>query len=181
MDFGAVVCKPANPGCPVCPLSDKCIALKEGKVGLLPIKSKRITRKDRYFIFLIAEFKGEIYVRKRTGKDIWENLFEFIIHEVKDRKEGAGEWKDYKHLLKTPWFLQLTGGLPYSVLSASGQYRQLLTHQAVHARFIRISLTRALPDPGEYRRVPKEDLVNLAFPRLLNDWLNSTQHQSSLF
>jgi A/G-specific adenine glycosylase len=181
MDFGAVICKPANPGCHSCPLSDKCIALKEGKVGILPVKSKRIIRKDRYFIFLIAGYKGKIYVRKRTGKDIWENLFEFIIHEVKDGKDAAKEWKDYGFLLKTPWFLQLTGKLPYSVLSASPVYRQLLTHQQIHARFIRIDLTQALPDPGEYQRVPKEELGNLAFPRLLNEYLSGAHHQSTLF
>ena len=178
MDFGAVVCKPANPGCDTCPLSGKCIAFKEGKVGILPIKSKKIIRRDRFLIFLIAEYNGEIYIRKRTGKDIWENLFEFIIHEVKDT---AREWKDYRHLLKTPWFLELTGNLPYSVLSASAVYRQLLTHQQVHARFIRISLSGALPDPGEYQPVPAAGLANFAFPRLLNDYLSSPQHQSALF
>ena len=179
MDFGAVVCKPAAPLCERCPLAGKCLALKEGKVDILPIKSKKITRRDRFFLFVVAEYKEDIYVRKRTGRDIWENLFEFIIHEVKDSQEK--EWKDYRHLLKSAWFLDLAGNTPYVVETASPLFRQMLTHQQVHARFVRIALTHPLADPGDYQRVSKQELGNLAFPRLLNEYLNASLQQSTLF
>ena len=162
MDFGAVVCKPLRPACGTCPLRAKCVALKEDAVDLLPIKEKRLVRKGRYFIYLVAEYNGGVYVRKRTGKDIWQNLFEFIAHELKEEKE----WNDYGALL---------GKTPYTVLGISPLYRQVLTHQEVKARFVKIRLEGPLHIPG-FTRVNKEELGRLAFPRLLNDYLSAPSH-----
>ena len=170
MDFGAVVCKPANPVCATCPLSARCVALKEEKVDLLPIKQKRMVRRDRHFLFLVAEYREGIYVRKRTGKDIWQNLFEFIGHELK----GEKEWEDLS------WFGSLVGKGTYTVLHMSPVYRQLLTHQQVKARFIRIRLDQPLPR-GEYECMEKKDLAALPFPRLLNDYMTAPLHAPQLF
>jgi len=181
MDFGAVVCKPANPDCGHCPFRSGCIALKEDKVGILPLKSKRLTRKDRHFIFVLAEFRGSVYIRKRTGKDIWENLFEFIGYEVAGQKKGMREWEDYRHLLKSQWFGKFIGKHPFTVISASPVYQQSLTHQQIHARFVRIRLEHPLSDPADYSLTRKEEMMQLAFPRLLNDYLNARTYEGSLF
>lgn len=162
MDFGALVCKPANPACPECPLQSRCLAYRQDKVALLPVKSKRMVRKDRFFLYVIAEYRGGVYVRERTGKDIWQHLFEFIGHELTDEKEGD----DYARQLDLPWFKDLAGEGSYTLLDASPVYRQLLTHQQVKARFIHLRLTRPLVKGG-YERVQREALSSLAFPRLL--------------
>ena len=49
MDFGAVQCTPASPACLMCPLNDGCAALRQGRVGDLPRKSKKTQVKERYF------------------------------------------------------------------------------------------------------------------------------------
>ena len=167
MDFGAVVCKPVAPACGGCPLRTDCVALREGAVELLPVKSKRTVRRPRRFVYLVAEYKGGVYVRKRTGKDIWQNLFEFILHELNDENE----WNDYGALL---------GDASYTVLGRSPWYRQLLTHQEVRASFVRIRLQKPLHVPG-FTRAPKEELEKLAFPRLLNDYLHAPLRAPELF
>ena len=74
MDFGAVICKPAAPLCFECPFQKKCVAFLKDKVSLLPVNEKIIKQKERFFNYLIVEHKQKIYVKKRTEKDIWQNL-----------------------------------------------------------------------------------------------------------
>lgn len=162
MDFGAVVCKPAAPLCETCPLQRRCMAFRQDRVNILPIKSKRLVRKDRFFLYVVAEYKGGVYIRKRTGKDIWQNLFEFIGHELAAEKDFEDERR----------VAAMLGKNRFSVLEASPVYRQLLTHQQVKARFLRIRLDRPLTD-GAYVWVERSALADYPFPRLLNDYLNA--------
>ena len=53
MDFGAIICKPKLPQCQICPLEQKCVALKNGMVNSLPLKEKIITRKSRWLYYLL--------------------------------------------------------------------------------------------------------------------------------
>ena len=80
MDFGAVICKPTAPLCLQCPLQKKCMAFLKKKVAILPVNTKKISQKERFFNYLLVEYKNQFYVRKRTVKDIWQNLYEFHIN-----------------------------------------------------------------------------------------------------
>jgi A/G-specific adenine glycosylase len=95
MDFGATICKPQQPLCTVCVLKKKCSALATGSVNQLPAKEKSITKKTRWFYYVVAEYMGKVYVRKREPKDIWENLYEFILVENNQPVpiEKGKDWK----------------------------------------------------------------------------------------
>ncbi len=82
MDFGAVICKPKLPLCKTCLLNETCLAFLEGTVQDLPIKQKTISKKTRWFYYVVLKYNEEVYVRKRSKKDIWENLYEFILAET---------------------------------------------------------------------------------------------------
>lgn len=82
MDFGATVCKPVMPFCSRCPLNSICIAYQKGIVNTLPVKEKSTTKKTRWFSYFVFNTNGKTLVRKRTGKDIWQNLFEFYLMET---------------------------------------------------------------------------------------------------
>ena len=82
MDFGAVVCKPVLPLCSECPLQKKCVASQKNLVSLLPVKEKGIKIRQRFFNYLVVEHGDKIYIRQRTEKDIWQNLYEFILIET---------------------------------------------------------------------------------------------------
>jgi len=86
MEFGAIQCAPKNPYCLHCPLNDGCIALKEGKVNVLPVKLKKTKVRNRYFNYLVPvliDNKGskQSILRQRKGKGIWQNLWEFPLLE----------------------------------------------------------------------------------------------------
>jgi hypothetical protein len=51
---------------------------------MFPVKQQKIEVRQRFLYYLMLDYKGERLVRERTGKDIWQHLFEFIL------KEGAG-------------------------------------------------------------------------------------------
>ena len=80
MDFGAVVCKPV-PMCRQCPFKQKCEAFLNDKIFSLPVKGKKVLIKKRWFNYVLLEYKEKFAVRQRHEKDIWHNLFEFLLVE----------------------------------------------------------------------------------------------------
>lgn len=83
MEFGALQCVPKNPNCNACPLKDSCRARRYNKVAQLPVKLKKSKTKSRFFSYLVYEDEsGHTLIHKRTGKDIWHNLYEFPLMET---------------------------------------------------------------------------------------------------
>ncbi len=83
MEFGALQCVPKNPDCAICPLNDGCVALRDGKVDKLPVKSKKTKVRTRFLNYLVVrDSAGRSVVQKRTGKGIWRNLYEFPLVET---------------------------------------------------------------------------------------------------
>lgn len=162
MDFGATVCKPQLPLCVECMLSKHCAAYNTGKVNELPVKEKKIIKKKRWFYYVVMELNGRFFVRKREGKDIWQNLHEFILVEW-PAKIDAGE------LTTTAEFKSIIPSA-ITLLEISKEYKQQLTHQTIHAVFIQVKMTGG-QEPKGYEPVNSRHLKQKAFPRLLNDFL----------
>ncbi len=88
MEFGALQCVPKSPNCSICVFNENCAALQKNKVGQLPVKSKKLKVRNRYFNYLILEDeKGNTLIQKRTDKGIWHNLYEFPLMET-EKEEG---------------------------------------------------------------------------------------------
>jgi A/G-specific adenine glycosylase len=84
MDFGATICKP-QPECAHCFFTKHCKAFLMNKQALLPVKSKKTKIKERFFNYIILKCKEEYAIRQRSGKDIWQNLYEFLLMETEKR------------------------------------------------------------------------------------------------
>lgn len=164
MDFGAVVCKPALPLCSECPLQKKCIAYLENKVSVLPVNEKKIKLKERYFNYLIIEFRHKFYVRKRIEKDIWNSLYEFILIETQSLK-NENEFLNSKN------FLSLLEGNSFEIKSISKIYSQKLTHQQIKGRLFHLLLKKPLNNTRDYQMVTKNELKLLPFPKLITSYL----------
>ena len=163
MDFGAVVCKPKNPLCSSCALKNKCVAFLQEKVDLLPIKAGKMIKRNRWFYYFIVEHKGKIYVRKRGPKEIWENLYEFLLFES-DRLLPVEEIEE------TNYFKNIIGHNKFSVLHISKMYKQQLTHQTIHGCFIQLKLQNETM-LKEYKPVTYKELIKLPFPKLITGFL----------
>lgn len=160
MDFGATVCTPAKPQCISCPLNTKCYAFSKQKVQLLPVKEKTLAKKNRWFYYIIAEWRGKFYIRKRTAKDIWHGLHEFYLIEPK--KEI--------NILNNRQFTEL-GEEVFTVLSVSEKYIQLLTHQKISTVFIRIKYGRRPKFSQHYQPLSLQEIEKLAFPKTIKIYL----------
>ncbi|MEN9686327.1 MAG: A/G-specific adenine glycosylase [Bacteroidota bacterium] len=165
MDFGATVCKPFLPECGNCPLNKNCLAINLGKVNQLPVKEKRITRKNRWFTYFLFEFDGKTMVKKREDQDIWQNLYEFYLLET----EGLIKWD--KVLVETILTEQLGIKNP-KITCFSRVFTQQLTHQQIRGQFIEISLHQL---PAQFQRAfwkKPEQLQKLPFPKLITTYLD---------
>jgi len=164
MDFGAIVCKPLLPSCSECPLQKKCVASQKNLVGLLPIKAKGIKTRQRFFNYLVVEYGSNVYVSQRTEKDIWQNLYEFILIET-DRMIPEDEFFEGQS------FLTLFKKNSVKIDKVSKTYSQKLTHQTITGRFIHITLKKAAQPLKKYTPVSKNELKKLAFPKFIASYL----------
>ena len=98
MDFGAVVCKPAQPLCDDCPLQKKCIAYQKKSVNILPVKEKTISKRERFFNYLVVKQGIKYMLNKESDKDIWQNLYEFILVETESLIPEKEFYKSRKYL-----------------------------------------------------------------------------------
>lgn len=88
MEFGALQCVPKSPNCGVCVFNTSCAALQKKKVNQLPVKSKKLKVRNRFFNYLVIQDKeGNTIIQKRTDKGIWHNLYEFPLIESNQEVE----------------------------------------------------------------------------------------------
>jgi A/G-specific adenine glycosylase len=162
MDFGAGHCTPAAPKCPACPLQPHCTAFHQNKVGALPVKSKRLERRQRFFNYLIIRQGQDVFIQKRTGKDIWQNLYEFPLIETAALVEGQAALE--KNAAWQAWF----GGSQHRVVGASPPLKQELTHQQVIARFWEVTVGAEFR-AGEtnWMKESHKNLQKFAFPKVV--------------
>lgn len=71
MDFGALLCTPAQPRCGECPLAGCCLALAAGTVALRPVKQGWTKVRERWFHYLHISCGGRTLLCRRAGRDIW--------------------------------------------------------------------------------------------------------------
>ena len=128
MEFGALQCKPNKPDCEVCIFNSECKALKKNMISDIPVKIKTLKIRKRYFHYFLLTDNNQIYLNKRTSNDIWQNLYDFPLIESNRfifDKDIAEEFEKQFNISKDQ----------FKVLSISGEYKHILTHQRISARF----------------------------------------------
>lgn len=161
MDLGACVCVPVRPHCGDCPFREHCRAYQENRQEELPVRSKRIEKKERFFYYLFVEFRGELLVSKRGEQDIWKGLYELPLIET--AQPAGGKLAN----LLLPY---LKG--PAKIQSSTKPRKQLLTHQKINMVFLKVDLSEKedIHVPGAYW-LPVGQLAACAFPRALHLFL----------
>jgi A/G-specific adenine glycosylase len=171
MELGALVCTPKNPSCNSCPLAFACVASKQNNTESFPVKTPKKAPTLRHMNYLVISFFNNeeefILMRKRTGNDIWRNMYDFPCIETETAEE-------------VPVIMQesekqgLTGGFQYIIKQVSGEYIHQLSHRRLMARFIRIELG-GIPLPSENMPAVRKDLISeLPLPRLIDRYLADT-------
>lgn len=174
MDLGAVICKPQNPICIECPQQKDCQAYQHNLVDALPVKAKKIKRKTRWFYYFIIEVDGCIYVHQRKQKDIWQNLYEFVLYE-------SGPAKYHGKISNSTFAKKIFGKRKIKIKNISLIYKQQLTHQTIHAQFIHIAIKEPLSTLKDCILMNKKDIRKLPFPKSIVAYLNEPLVAQTMF
>lgn len=157
MEFGAINCTYKNPNCEACPLSKSCLAYTKSLVAEIPLKSKKIKKRTRYFHYFIFENKAQkVLVQQRAEKDIWLGLYQFPLIENESKEP----------LQRTPESISAS---KFELLSVSKEYKQLLTHQKIISRYYHYKVVNI--KSTLYKSIPINSLSKLAWPKSINTYL----------
>lgn len=169
MEFGALQCVPKSPDCVRCPLNDKCRALASGQVERLPVKAGKTVVKPRYFNYLHVHARGETLLSKRTGNDIWRNLYEFPLIET-------GRPLTFAELQQTEEFQHLFHEIEdVEVIREVVAKKHVLSHRVIYAVFYEIRVDVFSPEMEKYLRVKDENVEDYAVSRLVQSYLETRE------
>ncbi|WP_420580122.1 A/G-specific adenine glycosylase [Reichenbachiella sp.] len=116
MEFGATMCTPKAPKCEECMFVSHCFANQQNMINVLPVKTKNVKVKQRYFNYRVFTFDDRVLMRKRKSGDIWTGLFEFDLQETEKS-------------LKNSNFVEA------KLQHSSKEIVHQLTHQKLHIHF----------------------------------------------
>jgi len=168
MELGALVCTPKSPACITCPVAFACEALKRKQVESFPVKTPKKTPAIRHLNYLVISFtegKEEfILMRKRTGNDIWKNMYDFPCVETLNASDTSDA---LDQCVKSG----LLGEFPFLVKHVSDEYVHQLSHRRLLAKFIRIEV-KGEPIPiNDITPVRRDLIAELPLPRLIDRYL----------
>ncbi len=173
MDFGSAVCTPQKPACETCPLQIACAAYTKNMVAQLPVKSKKIIVRPRYFHYLLLKYGKNTYLRKRDKKDIWQGLYEFPMIETETALTPL-------KLFKTNEWMSIIGTYKPKILYHSLPIKHQLSHQTIWATFFVLDLTTEPTSLATgFQQVSISNIANYAFPQLIERTLH--QPEISIF
>lgn len=158
MEFGAMLCKPKNPACGICPVRLGCYAFKNNATTMLPVKLKKVKSKERFLNYFLVTDGNKILMNKRSDSDIWANMYDLPLLEttalipveellnLKEAQHSFGENARIEHVYPTE--------------------KHILTHQKLFVRLIKLQGHPVkLEQKWFYTEV--ENLKNLALPKII--------------
>lgn len=154
MEFGALHCTPQNPACDECPFAKQCVAKAKNLQKHLPVKEKKINVRKRYFYYRVYQQEKKLALRLREGKDIWHGLYDFDLIESAKPLSKAGLEKQ----------------LGLKKFELSEEYKHVLSHQVIYARFI---LLTTKPKSKELQFYSLKKIAELPKPVLISNFLKN--------
>ena len=139
MDFGATQCTPQHPLCMDCPLAESCVALRENRVGKLPVKLKKLIIRERYLTYIYIRWNGQTAIHRRGEGDIWQGLWEPLLID----------------------------SVPADAVVLRQNVKHVLTHRVIYANFWLWEPAEKPSLPDGYVWIPEKDVDQYGVPRLV--------------
>ncbi|GAA4830674.1 A/G-specific adenine glycosylase [Algivirga pacifica] len=173
MEFGAMHCTPKKPACTTCPFVTVCEAYQHEMVDKLPVKTKKVKTRRRVFNYFVFKGEGTVLMQQRTGKDIWQGLFEFFL--IEDEKfitfaellSAYDKGKEIRSVMEeTP-----------AVISYSKAYKHILSHQKLEVQFVLVEVSekkflKSLLTTLGLRNLTIEEVQDVPKPILIENYLD---------
>ena len=157
MEFGALHCTPKKPKCSTCPFTIECLALKNGNIEERPQKLKKLKKKSRYLLYKVyTDSKAKkVFMKQRTEKDIWLNLYDFELQEFLTE----GEFNAVVNQKKELNFKQKT---------------HKLTHQTLYVGFVQEEVGPTTKINTALKPYSKKELENLPVAALHQKYIEES-------
>ena len=104
-------------------------------------------------------------MRKRQTGDIWKNLYEFVL--VEKQEPFADKHDEITHEAKKYF------DAGFSLISVSQPKVHQLTHQRIHAQFVKAKLCKKI-DLATYQWVNLQSLQGHAFPIMIKRFIEES-------
>ncbi len=163
MELGSLICKPQNPQCEHCPVSDHCTAYHSGIQNELPVKAKKVAVKNVFYNFLVINNEDKLLITQRK-EGIWKEMYQFPLFE------SDAIYKE-SEIIKIVEKLSIK---PIYAIMGSSEYKHVLSHRKIYAKFWMIKTTKELSGNNAIA-IDKKDLVNYPMPRLIRRFLESDE------
>ncbi|HEY4198416.1 MAG TPA: NUDIX domain-containing protein, partial [Mucilaginibacter sp.] len=164
MEFGAMLCKPKNPDCNVCPARAGCYAFNHDAIAVLPQKLKTVKIRERYFNYLVITDGDTILMNKRDEKDIWANMYDLPVIETPGRLTSS-------EIVTLPQVKDLFEG-EIRIMDTHTIKKHVLTHQHLHVQFIRIA-NRPIKLEQKWFYTNVNNLEKLPLPKIIFIFINN--------
>ena len=161
MEFGALQCVPKSPNCSICVFNESCAALQKKKVDRLPVKSKKIKVRNRYFNYIVANDENEnTLIQKRISKGIWQNLYEFPLLET----EKEENFDFVLEQIQSEYFKENSIS---SILETNDKsIIHKLSHQHLHIKFWKVNVNGTIKNG-----INQENLKTFPFPIVIHNFI----------
>jgi A/G-specific adenine glycosylase len=164
MEFGALHCLPKNPKCPSCIFSKSCEANQKDLQTVLPVKSKKLKIRTRYFYYFILRNKKKVLMRQRVEKDIWQGLNDFYLIETTKKQKPEILLRNDRLLTKSV------------ILHESKVYKHVLSNQKLMVRFFIVQSPLTKKDEAVIHKlgmnwVTRKQIEKIAKPILIERFL----------
>jgi A/G-specific adenine glycosylase len=176
MELGALVCKPKQPLCTECPVSQDCFAFQNDLTSDLPFRDIKKPSRTRYFNYLVILSRqgnqNYLWLNKRKGRDIWSNLYDFPLIET----ESELSEEDLK---KTGQWQTIMGLNGYSYSTACENVRHVLSHQVLKVKFFILAVDNFYHP--EYLKINVLDINKFAVPKPVENFLKKVASRPGIF
>jgi A/G-specific adenine glycosylase len=158
MEFGAIVCKPKNPACGVCPVRTGCFAFINNATTTLPVKLKTVKIRERFLNYFLITDGETILMNKRGEDDIWANMYDLPLIETSSALA-------IEELMSLPETIEYFGVNP-TIIDIVSPKKHVLTHQHLYVRFIKLSQP-AVKLNQKWIFIEMKNLKKLALPKVI--------------
>ena len=168
MEFGALYCVPVSPNCEQCVFQDRCLSFANNNTAVLPVKTQKIIVRKRFFNYLFIRHINQTFLQKRTGNDVWKNLYEFPLIE-------SDRLLDVHDVFQHENFQEITSGVDsnISIKPLSQPIKHVLTHQQIYAQFFLVEIDELPAGMKHFEMIAIEDIEQFAVSRLMEIFIQN--------
>ncbi len=158
MELGALICKPQNPLCDICPVQEICLAFEDKTQLNYPVKEKKLKVKTRHLNYLLfKDDENNILINKRVDQGIWEGLYDFPCVET---ESVVDEIRSFE-------------GVNLREVQLDYEKKHILTHQKLMVKFWVVRGTQIDKING-FLKVHMSEITKFPLPQLIARYVNES-------